>query len=201
MLEVQLIGQNSIYDNTEHYSAQPHFGYGSISTQIIALFDEIMDSGSLGSGTYLLDNGATVNSGSPNSPSLRSVTLDLTQAMVSGTLYSLTVNSITDCAGNGLGTNQVQFVFDNEAPVFERFVLKDNTTLYIIFDEELNESIAETESNYSFNQSIGNPGTAILNASNRNRVRLNLGTELVESSTYTLTFENLADSLGNLYLN
>ena len=190
--------QNSIYDNTPDTTAPNLISVMVVSpTQIIALFDEIMDSGSLSSGTYLLDNGATVNSGSPNSPSLRSVTLDLTQAMVSGTLYSLTVNSITDCAGNGLGTNQVQFVFDNEAPVFERFVLKDNTTLYIIFDEELNESIAETESNYSFNQSIGNPGTAILNASNRNRVRLNLGTELVESSTYTLTFENLADSLGN----
>ncbi len=191
--------QNSVYNNTPDTTSPDLVSATVVSpTQIRLTFNEIMDQSSLNGGTYTLDNGATVSSASGDSPSLRSVTLTLTSSMISGTLYSITTNGVTDCAGNNINVNTTTFVFDNEAPVFDRFVVKTPSTIDLIFDEILNEAISETESNYSINQSIGNPSASVLDATDNSRIRLTLGSNLSESTTYTLTYQNLADTLGNV---
>ena len=190
--------QNSIYDTTPDTEG-PNLVSVTISTpqEIVVTFDEIMDAASLGNGTYTLNNGASVSSASPNTPSLRSVTLALAAPMVSGTIYTLNISGQTDCAGNAAETTTIDFLFDNEAPVFERFVLKDSVTLDLIFDEALAETIAETEANFSINAGIGSPKTAKLNDSQANRVHLTLDNPLSIGSNYTLTYQQLTDTLGN----
>ncbi len=190
--------QNSIFDTTPDTSEPNLVSVTANSDQeIVATFDEIMDASSLVNGTYALDNGITVTGASANTPGLRSVTLTLGSAMTSGTIYSLTVTGTTDCAGNSIDTNELSFLFDDEAPVFDRFVFKDTLTIDLIFDEELAESIAETESNFSLDQGLGNPETSTLNTSNPNRVSLEFDQALSIGTTYDLTFENLTDTLAN----
>lgn len=191
--------QNSVYDNSPDITS-PNLVSIIINspTQIVAVFDEIMDAASLAGAVYALDNGATVNSISPNSPSLRSVTLDLAQPMISGMLDSLTITGATDCAGNNIGTNNLSYTFDNEAPVFDRFILKDNSTIDLLFDEDIVESIAETEANYSINNGIGAPSSAILNDSDNKRVRLSFGNGFALGDNYTLTYQNITDLYSNV---
>lgn len=190
--------ENSIYDTTPDTQGPSLVEVVINSPQeIVAVFDEIMDAASLNAGNYTLNNGASVNSVNANSPSLRSVSLSLTAPMVSGTIYTLNTSGQTDCAGNALDTNSIDFLFDNEAPVFERFVFKDTLTIDLIFDEALNESAAEEETNFSLNAGVGNPSSADLFSDNTSRVRLELDKALNLGSSYTLNYQNLADTLVN----
>ncbi len=190
--------QNSIFDTTPDTAGPNLISVTANSDQeLVVTFNEIMDASSLTNGTYTLDNGITVSGSTANTPGLRSVTLTLGSAMSSGTIYTLTVTGTTDCAGNTIDTNQLSFLFDDEPPVFQRFVFKDTLTVDLIFDEELAESIAETESNFSLNQGIGNPDRNTLNTEHATRVSLEFDQALTIGTSYDLTFENLTDTLGN----
>jgi len=190
--------QNSVFDNTPDTTGPNLISVStSSSTTLLVTFDEIMDQSSLTNGSYTLDNGLTVNSSAPNTPSLRSTTLTLSSAMTSGTIYQLTVTGVTDCAGNAIASGTLTFLFDNEAPVFQRFVVKDPQTVDLIFDEDLAQSPAKTDANYSVDQSIGNPSNSELNSTDNNRVSLSFTESLSESTDYTFTYDNLTDTLGN----
>lgn len=190
--------QNSVYDNSPDVKA-PNLIEVRIDSpsQLTLLFDEIMDDASLSGAAYVLNNGGFIVSKTVNQTTHKSVVLALASPMVSGTIYSVSLTGATDCAGNVIGTNTLEFLFDNLAPVLERFVFKDTTTIDLIFDETLNQTLAETESNFSVNLGVGNPIKSVVDSNNRKRIRLSLGTALSLASTYQLTFQNLADTLGN----
>ncbi len=191
-------GQNSVYDNSPDVKA-PSLTEVRIDSpsQLTLFFDEIMDDASLDGAVYTLSNGGAIASKTVNQTTRKSVVLTLSTPMVSGTIYTVSLTGATDCAGNAIATSTLEFLFDNLAPVFERFVFKDSTTIDVIFDEELNQTLAETEANFSINMGIGNPTKAIVDANNNKHVRLSLGTALSVGSTYQFTFQNLADTLGN----
>ncbi len=190
--------QNSVYDTTPDTSGPNLINvFHNSSTEIVAVFDEIMDQASLNGGTYTLDNGITVINAVANTPSLRSVTLTLNPAMTSGTLYQLTVSGVTDCAGNSIDTNIDTYVYDVEAPVLQRLVLRDTLNLEMIFDEEIEQSPAETESNYSINNGIGNPSSASKSGTDNARALLTFSNPMSVGSSYTLTHQNIADTVGN----
>jgi hypothetical protein len=190
--------QNTVFDTTPDTTG-PHLLSVTANTdqEIVVTFNEIMDESSLTNGTYTLSDGISVTTATANSPGLRSVTLTLSSAMVSGAIYNLTATGVTDCAGNAVNVNALSFLFDDQPPVFQRFVFKDTSTIDLIFDEDLNETIAETESNFSLDQGIGNPASAILNSENSARIRLEFDQALEEGAAYSLTYENLTDTLGN----
>lgn len=191
--------QNSIFDTTPDTQSPNIIAVNINSNQEIQItFDEIMDASSLSGATYILNNGLTVSSITPDAPGLRSATLSLASPMVSGTIYTLTITGATDCAGNSIDQNTITYLFDNLAPVLQRIVLKDDTTLDLIFDEDLDQSIGETEQNYNIDQGIGNPSQSSLNNTNESRVRLSFSSNLLVGSNYNLSYQNLTDTLGNV---
>ncbi len=190
--------QNSVHNTTPDTTGPSIVGVSENSSlEIVVTFDEIMDQASLAGGTYLLDNGLTVASVAPNTPSLRSATLTLNSAMTSGTLYELTVTGVTDCAGNAIDVNAGTYVYDVIAPIFQRFVLRDTLSMEVIFDEEVEQTSAETEANFSLDQGIGNPTSATLSPTDNTRITLDFTTAMQLGSAYNLTHQNLEDTLGN----
>jgi hypothetical protein len=190
--------QNSVYDNTPD-TTRPNIVSGSVDSdqQITLVFDEILDLASLNGASYTLNNGATVASFVVNTNTLKSVQLTLISALVSGNIYTLTVTGPTDCVGNTIENNQFDFYFDNLAPVLQRLIFNTPNSLDLVFDEELNESIAEIETNYSIDPAVGNPSRSTFDLTEKNRVNLTLSTSLVEGNSYTLNYQNISDTIGN----
>ncbi|PWL30858.1 lamin tail domain-containing protein [uncultured Roseivirga sp.] len=190
--------QNSVYDNSPDITG-PNITAVNINTdsEIVVVFDEIIDEGSLAGANFSLSNGVSVSNSNLNLPYGRSITLTLNPTMTSGTIYTLTITGLTDCAGNSIDNNSIDFLFDDEAPVLHRLVYKTPDQIDLIFDEEVRETLAETESNFSINSGIGNPDRATLNSEVRNRITLELASQLTEGSVYSLTYQNLTDTLGN----
>lgn len=190
--------QNSVYDNSPDITG-PSITDVTINSdlELVVTFDEIIDEGSLAGANFTLTGGVNIANASLNLPYGRSITLSLNPAMTSGTIYTLNITGLTDCAGNTIVGGNFDFLFDDEAPVLQRLVFKTPDQIDMIFDEELNEGLAETEANFSINQGIGNPNRNTLNNTVRNRLTLELANSLTEGSVYSLTYQNLTDTLGN----
>ncbi|WP_323755777.1 Ig-like domain-containing protein, partial [Roseivirga sp.] len=190
--------QNSVYNNSPDVKA-PNLTEVRIDSpsQLTLFFDEIMDDASVAGASYTLSNGGAIASKTVNQTTHKSVVLSLTAPMISGTIYKVSLSGATDCAGNTIGTNTLEFLFDNLAPALQRLIFKDSTTIDMVFDEKLNKALAETESNYSINLGIGNPTKSVIDTNNSNRVRLTFGASMTTSSTYVLTYQNLSDTLDN----
>ena len=190
--------QNSIYDITPDTSAPNLLSVNINSPQQITLvFDEIMDDASLSGAAYSIDNGAVITSKSVNQTTHKAITLTLAAPMVSGTIYTISLSGATDCAGNTISTNSLGYLFDNLPPAFERFIFKDSITIDLLFDEKLDKTLAETEANFSINSGLGNPSSAVVNLNDDKRVQLRFSNSLSLGSAYQLSYQNLADSLGN----
>jgi len=189
--------QNSIYDNSPDTTG-PTLDSVIINspTNITLVFNELMDAGSLNAGSYALSDGVSINSAASRASGY-AVDLTLNPSMTSGTEYTLTISGVTDCSGNANTQATIDFLFDNEPPAFERFIFKSPQLIDIVFDEPVGETQAEIESNYSINNSIGSPTSAVLNATNDRRVSLTLNSALTEGESFQLTIQNLEDSLGN----
>lgn len=190
--------QNAVYDNSPNVTG-PSIASVTINAdqELVVTFDEIIDEGSLAGASFSLSGGIDVASSNLNLPYGRSITLAINPSLTSGTIYTLTITELKDCAGNTIVGNTHEFLFDDEAPVFQRFVFKTPDQIDIIFDEEVEESSAEAETNFNLNQGVGNPSRNTLNPTNRNRISLELDTELTEGTAYSLTYQNLTDTLGN----
>ena len=190
--------QNAVYDNSPDIMGPNLVSVRVLSkTSLLVTFNEIMDQSSLSNGTFTLDKGLSVASSSPVLPGLKTTTLSLANAMNSGTIYQLRVTGVTDCSGNAVAKGTLSFLFDNEPPVFQGFVIKDLKTVDLIFNEALDEKTAETETNYSVAPSIGNPHHASLSSADKKRVRLSFRQNLSEAIPYVFSYEKLADRLGN----
>lgn len=190
--------QNSVYDNSPDVTG-PSITDLSINSdqELVVTFNEIIDAGSVAGATFTLSGAVSIANANLNLPYGRSITISLNPAMTSGTIYTLTISGLTDCAGNTIVGDTFEFLFDDEAPVLQRLVFKTPDQIDLIFDEELAETIAETESNFSINQGVGNPSRNTLNETARNRLTLELGNSLTEGTIYSLTYQNLTDTLGN----
>ncbi len=79
--------------------------YTNTPTQIVAVFNEPVDSTTAAISTnYTFSNGISIISALPQAPLFQTVILNLNTAIVNNTVYNLTVNSVTDCKGNSIGT-------------------------------------------------------------------------------------------------
>ncbi|MEQ9425171.1 MAG: lamin tail domain-containing protein [Cyclobacteriaceae bacterium] len=187
---------NSIFDNTPDTQAPTFESVVVISSTVIELtFSELMDEASLNAGTYSIDNGLTVNSVAPITPELTKVQLTLNTDLASGTTYQVTVSNVNDCPGNTISESSVSFEYDVEAPTITGVQSIWVDEIIVIFDETIDETDAETEANFSIDQSIGAPQSAILTANNQ--VTLTLETDLQVGTTYQVTASNIEDGFGN----
>lgn len=74
----------------------------------------------------------------------------------------------------------------------------DANSIELNFNEALDQASAQTNSNYSIDNGIGNPASATLDGNDPRKLTLNLGSPLQNNTNYTLTINNLEDLAGNL---
>ncbi|MGE0636403.1 MAG: lamin tail domain-containing protein [Bacteroidia bacterium] len=108
-------------------------------------------------------------------------------------------------------SNNANFFFDDfnvTGPTFVDDILPEVTTvsitstnsLDVIFSETVSQLTAETITNYSADNSLGNPQTATRDISNANIVHLNFATNFTPGTLYTLSISNVQDAAGNTML-
>lgn len=190
--------QNSVYDNTADTDGPNLVGFTSTDANTLLLtFDEPMDETSLNGASYTFDNGISENGITPISPGFFSTWVDVTPDLTSGTTYVITVTGATDCEGNAAETNSLSFSHDTNPPELERVIVMSTNQIDILFNENLNQAVAETESNYTSNHSGGNPSSAELSETDFSLVSLIFEDDFSLEVEHTLTVENLEDTQGN----
>ncbi len=188
---------NSVLDNSPDNTAPEITNIAALSsTQLQVTFSEPMDEGSLSAATYSISGYIiTVNQVLGNG--FDGVVLDLDSNLVSETIYELSVTDATDCSGNEINSSAVGFYYDTTPPQVEKVVINSTDQITVVFNEPLEESIAETESNYTVDNAIGNPTTATLDNDNSHRVRLSFDTDFPLGVAHNLAIDNLTDTLSN----
>ena len=109
--------QNSIYAIVPDLQA-PTLGSVVVNstTSITVVFSETMDASSLLNGSYFITPAVTVLGVTVPAPDRAQLTLD--EALVIGTLYTVTVSGVTDCPGNAIGApNALSFALPEAVEV------------------------------------------------------------------------------------
>ncbi|MEO9965262.1 MAG: lamin tail domain-containing protein [Reichenbachiella sp.] len=190
--------ENSVYDNSLDQTGPNLIDFIATDANTFLLtFDEPMDETSLNTSTYIFDNGVSENGVSPVSPGFLQVAVDVTPDLTSGTTYTLSVSGATDCAGNAILINSLSFDYDTNPPSLDRIVVRNESQIVLFFNEELNETLAEDESNYTSDHSASNPESAELNETDASQITLSFEDEFELDVEHTLTITSLQDIQGN----
>ena len=86
---------------------------------------------------------------------------------------------------------------DTSAPYIADYQVISPYKIKLNFNEDMNNSSVETTSNYTCDNSIGNPISAIQNSTNKRIVELTFDTEFSEDINYNLLIENVTDVSDN----
>ncbi|WP_420582476.1 lamin tail domain-containing protein [Reichenbachiella sp.] len=188
--------QNSVYDNSPDITGPNLIDFIATDANTFRLtFDEPMDETTLSSGTYTFDNGITENG---VSTTIYTADVAVTPALTSDVNYMVTVTGVKDCAQNDIQTNTLSYTFDTNPPELDHIVVKTTNQIEVVFNEDLNKSIAETESNYTSDHAgATNPTSAELDDENAAVVHLAFDDDFEFGVENTLTIENLQDIPGN----
>ena len=190
---------------TEYNTTQKDFSYLQLglsgtttlsSTSLRLTFnDDLKQSAAETISNYSVDNGI----GTPTSATLsgsgsKQVELTFGNTFSDGINYQLNLSGIQNSSGNSSLTTTASFSFVLPLILQSASAISVNTIL-VSFNKELNQASAETTSNYSVNNSIGTPISAILQ-SDQKSVLLTLNTSLV-SGNYTVSVSNVQDTGAN----
>lgn len=85
---------------------------------------------------------------------------------------------------------------DITPPFVDSVALINSQQIDVYFSEQVNIVTAQNLINYTLSL-IGNPISVVLDGSNNRLAHLYFGTKLLSNTTYTLTTENIEDSIGN----
>ncbi|MEZ4923526.1 MAG: lamin tail domain-containing protein [Crocinitomicaceae bacterium] len=102
-------------------------------------------------------------------------------------------------------SRSTKFFFDNMGdPYIDTIIPTLDTVIYIsptqidvVFSEVMDQTTAETTSNYSVDNGIGSPSTAILDGADQKIVHLTFASSFVSGTIYLLTANNVEDVAGN----
>ena len=86
---------------------------------------------------------------------------------------------------------------DALAPTLDTAIVVSATELDIQFSENVDQATAETLTNYSVDQGIGNPSAAVLDGGDASIVHLTFATPFTNGTNYVLTANNVEDGAGN----
>lgn len=90
---------------------------------------------------------------------------------------------------------------DNVLPFVQTVTAISNTTVDVLFSEDMDQVSVETITNYSLDNGIGNPISAILDGTNPMLVHLTFGTPFTNNTSYFLTTTNVDDLAANTLAN
>ncbi|MEQ8469964.1 MAG: lamin tail domain-containing protein [Marinoscillum sp.] len=191
---------------TKNSSTSYYFSYVSLDletlltlsdTEVELTFNDELDETSAETlSNYNIDNGI----GQPTAVELDSenpkmVKLTLANQLFESTTFQLAVSGLNNSKENSTFSGTEDFTF--VVPVIMDTVeAKSEHTILVRFNKELDQTIAETLTNYSLDGSVGNPTTATLQPDNES-VELTFGVGFSDA-TYTLTVNNLEDVDGNV---
>ena len=166
------------------------------ASHITVCFDDVISSSQLSTtSNYVLTGGI-------GSPTLATATsgnmcavLALPNTMVNNTTYTLTITGITDCSGNAVSPNTIAFTYtaDVTAPQLVSSSVISTTQLDIQFNEAMDLTTAQTVTNYSANNGLGNPTAATRDASALGLVHLTFATPFTNAVVNTLTISGVQD--------
>ena len=86
---------------------------------------------------------------------------------------------------------------DSEAPTVESVSVISNTQVDVQFSEPVDQTTAETLTNYSADGSLGNPSSVQRDGTDQSLVHLTFATQFTNGTTYNLTISNVEDLAGN----
>ena len=93
------------------------------------------------------------------------------------------------------------YVPDVTPPVVVSATALSSTAVDLLFNESVEVTSAQTLTNYSASNGLGNPVTAVRDASNTSLVHLTFGTAIPNGINCTLTINNVQDLAGNAISN
>jgi len=88
-------------------------------------------------------------------------------------------------------------IVDNTPPIVTSVSVISNNQLDVNFNEPIDIITAQNTSNYSVNNSIGNPTSALLDGTNPSLVHLTFGNTFADGQTNTITIQNIQDISSN----
>lgn len=86
---------------------------------------------------------------------------------------------------------------DSEAPTVVSVSVLSDTQVDVLFSEAVSQSTAENTSNFTADNGLGNPSTAVLDGGNSSLVHLTFGTQFTNGTTYQLSVSGVQDLAGN----
>lgn len=111
---------------------------------------------------------------------------------------TLTVQNVKDLANNAITAAQnANFNVDATPPSVASVVATSTTQLDITFSENVAQTTAETLTNYSVNNGLGNPASATRDGTNLHVVHLAFSSNFNTSQQNTVSVQNITDFLGN----
>ncbi|NPA67748.1 MAG: hypothetical protein GXO50_03970 [Chlorobi bacterium] len=164
---------------------------------IIVNFNENLDQTTAENlANYTVDGGI----GNPVSATLNTVDNKQTELTFAGTFtdntnYTLTVDNVEDVSGNACSGETVSFSYVQIAAVSASPV--SSNTLDVFFSKKVDEVSAQNTSNYSVDNGIGNPSSAVVDTEDNKIVHLSFASDFVSEQDYTLSVENIEDIYGN----
>ncbi|PIY12877.1 MAG: hypothetical protein COZ18_01070 [Flexibacter sp. CG_4_10_14_3_um_filter_32_15] len=167
------------------------------ANQIRVIFDEDIDPIS----AQILGNYEVLGSvGNPTSAVLETSTtvlINFSASFIAQQTYQLRIRNVKDLQNNTMTTRTRDFSFDPLSPSVVSAFLLPNNEIELTFSEMVETSSSQNITNYSLNNAIGNPTTAVLLPFDTKRVRLIFGNSLNDISNLTLSVQNVRDSQGN----
>ncbi len=86
---------------------------------------------------------------------------------------------------------------DTVKPILDTVISLSNTQLELYFDEPVDAITSQTIANYTANNGIGNPSSAVRNTLNLSQITLTFASPFPAGITHQLTVNNVEDSTGN----
>ncbi len=162
------------------------------SREIRLHFDEAVTLANL---QVTLSPALAISSVAAESEDERTMLLQLTQDLSTGTAYEATISNARDCYGNQAGPLTASFLYDNLAPALLRVAVRDTAALVLIFDEKL-ASVGEKKQ-YAVNNDIGEPRAVAL-LSDSSSVLLEFSGSLANGLVNQLQVTGATDRAGNV---
>ncbi len=125
------------------------------------------------------------------------VLLNFSASFAPQQIYQLRIRNVKDLQNNTMTTRTRDFSFDPLSPSVISAILLPNNEIELTFSEMLESPSSQNILNYSLNNAIGNPVSAVLLPFDTKRVRLTFGSSLNNFSNLTLTVQNVKDLQGN----
>ena len=160
----------------------------SSSSVLVTFNQEVTQSTAEAIDNYAINNGISVI----NANQSASNQVTLSTSVMPNNNYEVTVNGVEDAATNSSALGlQENFTFITPLAISSANILNKNT-IELFFNLNLNKTSAETVANYSIDNEIGIPSTAVLDTLNHKKVTLSLSTDF-SNNTYEATVNSVTD--------